>query len=111
MKKILVARSMYEHMPENLASEFVEQIGAQGNVRMERIVSHGQSSPPGFWYDQEEYEWVILLKGAAAIRFEKCDHVVELTEGMYLQIPAHTKHRVEWTKVNTETIWLAIYVG
>ena len=102
---------MYEDVSKNLPCEFVEQIGGQENVRIERIVSKGQSSPPGFWYDQEEYEWVVLLKGAAGIRFEEGDHVVELTEGMYVNIPAHTKHRVEWTKVNTETIWLAIYVG
>ena len=82
MKDLLTPRSMYNHVPENLVSEFVEQIGGQGNVRIERIVSHGQSSPFGFWYDQEEYEWVVLLKGAAGIRFEECDHVVELTEGM-----------------------------
>lgn len=57
------------------------------NVRIERIVSHGHASPEGFWYDQEQHEWVIVLKGAARLRFE--DGIVEMMPGDFINIPAH----------------------
>jgi len=107
----LAVGDIYEHCPIDLPGEFVEQIGGRGSVRIERIVSRGHSSPPGFWYDQDQEEWVLLLKGAAAIRFDARDQVIELREGAYLSIPAHTRHRVEWTQSDTETVWLAIHLG
>lgn len=76
---------------------------------MERIVSTGQASPPGFWYDQAEGEWVVLLSGAAGLRFEHEDHTRLLVPGDCLDIPPHYRHRVEWTAPGTASIWLAVF--
>lgn len=80
-----------------------------GSLRIERIVSTGQASPPGFWYDQEEHEWVLLLAGRAGLRFEDEDEERELVPGDPVLIPAHARHRVEWTADDEPTIWLAIF--
>jgi cupin 2 domain-containing protein len=79
------------HLPDELFTTLLEA----ANVRIERIVSHGHASPEGFWYDQDQHEWVIVLKGAARLRFE--DGMLEMKFGDFLNIPAHQKHRVEWT--------------
>ena len=79
------------------------------NIRIERIVSYGQASPDGFWYDQEEHEWIILLKGAARLTVD--ERTIELRQGDYLNIPSHTKHRVEWTTPDEPTVWLAVFYG
>ena len=76
-------------------------------VKIERIVSHAHSSPPDFWYDQPEHEWVILLRGEATLGFADGTSV-ELKEGNYLSIPPHAKHRVQQTA--PETIWLAVHM-
>lgn len=78
-------------------------------VRIERIVSNGQASPPGFWYDQEQAEWVILLSGEATLRFENEARIHSLKPGDYLLIPARRRHRVEWTDPTQTTIWLAVH--
>ena len=75
-------------------------------VTIERIVSHSQSSRPGFWYDQDEDEWVIVLRGAATLEFADGE-LVEMKKGDYLTIPSHTKHRV--TQTSPETVWLAVH--
>lgn len=77
-------------------------------VRIERIVSEGHSSPEGFWYDQETHEWVLLLSGAAKLQFEG-EEPIGLKPGSYLHIPAHRRHRVEWTDPTQPTVWLAIH--
>jgi cupin 2 domain-containing protein len=76
-------------------------------VKIERIVSQSHSSPPGFWYDQSEEEWVILVRGQATLEFAD-GKLVELKEGDYLAIPPHAKHRVQQTA--PETVWLAVHV-
>lgn len=78
-----------------------------GAARIERIVSHSHSSPPGFWYDQDEDEWVMIARGTAALEFE-AGEIVEMAEGDYLLIPRHVRHRVARTSENT--IWLAVHV-
>jgi cupin 2 domain-containing protein len=85
----------------------VEELIRTDGVRVERIVSHGHASPPGFWYDQKEREWVMLLSGCARLRFE--DDTVELNPGDWVNIPAHARHRVEWTKPGVDSVWLAIF--
>jgi cupin 2 domain-containing protein len=80
-----------------------------GNFRLERIVSHGQATPPGEWYDQDTHEWVALLTGAAGLRFEDEAAPRVLRPGDYLLIPAHRRHRVEWTAPGTPTVWLALH--
>lgn len=79
------------------------------SYRLERIVSTGQSTPPGEWYDQSDDEWVVLLSGAATLRFADPAETVELTPGDWLLIPAHCRHRVEWTATDRPTIWLALH--
>ena len=71
--------------------------------------AHGQASPAGFWYDQDQHEWVSVLQGAARLRFE--DQTIELKPGDFVNIPAHKKHRVEWTTPDEPTIWLAVHYG
>lgn len=88
-------------------SEYFETLRTGKDVRIERIISTGQSSPPGFWYDQEENEWVILLKGSAVLEFESGN--VELKPGEYINIPAGRRHRVSYTSENEETVWLAVF--
>jgi cupin 2 domain-containing protein len=88
------------------AEEFVTLFKSD-SVKIERIVSHAQASPPGFWYDQPEDEWVIVLRGSAELEFIDGE-VVEMTEGDYLVIPRRVRHRVAHT--GAETIWLAVHL-
>jgi len=92
-----------------LPEELVEVLLAAANLRIERIVSHGHASPEGFWYDQDQHEWVVVLKGAARLRFE--DGIVEMKPGDFINIPAHKKHRIEWTTPDEPTVWLAVHYG
>ena len=103
MKKL----NIYSNIPEKLSDEIVDVIFQSEIIRIERIISDGQASPDNFWYDQEENEWVILLKGKAKIKYQDQSEQ-NLTEGDYIFIPSHKKHRVEWTDNNTKTIWLAV---
>lgn len=89
--------------------ETVRQLLSQPGLRIERIVSTGQSSPPGFWYDQPEGEWVLLVQGAAALRFEDEHQVRHLKAGDHVDIAPHRRHRVDWTSPDRVTIWLAVY--
>lgn len=93
----------------NLVEEFFEQLACSEQVRIERIVSLGHSSPEGFWYDQEQNEWVLLLQGRARLLFADAEEVVDLGPGEWINIPAHTKHRVVWTAPEEKTIWLAVH--
>jgi cupin 2 domain-containing protein len=101
--------NLYAGVPEFLSRELIEPLPTAGGVRIERIVSLGHSSAPGFWYDQDHPEWVALLQGAARLRFEGDNQTVDLKPGDYLDIPAHRRHRVEWTDPTTPTIWLAVH--
>ncbi|MGO9673985.1 MAG: cupin domain-containing protein [Methylocella sp.] len=91
------------------AEQSLTLVDAEG-VKIERIVSSGQASPPGFWYDQDFAEWVLVLAGSAALRLdgEAADRV--LRPGDHLFIAAHRKHRVEWTDAGAATIWLAVHL-
>ena len=102
-------KNLFADIPENLKNELFQTILQTPGFRVERIVSHGHCSPDGFWYDQDENEWVILLKGSAGLRFEDQDSVLVLNTGDYLHINGHQRHRVEWTDPKQETIWLAVY--
>jgi len=98
-------------LPDARAAEITDTIVKAPGLRIERIVSQGQASPPGFWYDQPEAEWVLLLKGAARLLFadEKEEHM--LAPGDWLHIAAHRRHRVVWTDPATPTVWLAVFHG
>lgn len=99
--------NLFDDLPTNLAAELTEALLTTSHVRIERIVSHGHASPPEFWYDQDEGEWVAVLAGAARLQFE--DHTVELRPGDCVNIPAHVRHRVDWTAPNEPTVWLAVF--
>ena len=88
--------------------QFTELLTASG-LRLERIVSLGQVTPPGEWLDQERPEWVILLRGTAKLLFEGGSDARELQPGDYVTIPAHCRHRVDWTTPDEPTIWLALH--
>ena len=101
--------NIFSRVPDDLPDELFEDIVVAGAVKIERIISEAHSSPPGFWYDQEKSEWVVLLRGSAGLRFEGSDEVVVMKPGDWIDIPAHKKHRVEWTDPGEKTIWLAVH--
>lgn len=90
--------------------ETVDVLLARPGVRIERIVSTGQSTPPGTWYDQPDDEWVALLAGSAMLRWGD-GSLVELAPGDWLLIPAHARHRVEATSVDPPCVWLAVHAA
>lgn len=106
MKKSLQA-NILANIPNALPEEVFETLLQANDLKIERIISKGQCSEDGFWYDQAQAEWVLLLKGAAELEFE--DGKVQLSAGDYLNIAAHQKHRVSWTTPDEETLWLAIF--
>jgi cupin 2 domain-containing protein len=101
--------NLFANVPPALAAELIEPLAEIAGVRLERIVSTGHTTPPGEWYDQDRDEWVVLLTGRATLRFEQPAETVHLHPGDYVLIPAHRRHRVEWTDPDQETIWLALH--
>jgi cupin 2 domain-containing protein len=91
------------------AEEVFEELLCGGGFRLERIVSTGQTTPPGEWYDQPQAEWVLLLSGRALLRFEADAEPRELVPGDFVNIPAHCRHRVEFTATDEPTVWLALH--
>jgi cupin 2 domain-containing protein len=89
--------------------ERIDRLIEGANVRIERIVSTGQASAPGFWYDQPDDEFVVLLAGTARLHFEAGDVSLDLKPGDWLEIPAHARHRVEFTQADPPTVWLAVH--
>lgn len=100
-------KNLFADMVEAKSGEEYLTLFDNANARIERIVSHAQPSPAGFWYDQEEDEWVVVLRGWATLEFAGGEQV-ELHEGDYLTIPRHVRHRVAQT--SAETIWLAVHL-
>ena len=96
-------------LPDAGPREVAQTLLARPGVRIERIVSLGQHSPAGFWYDQPEGEWVVLLAGAARLRFADENAARLLRPGDFLDIAPHRRHRVEWTEPATPTVWLAVF--
>lgn len=101
--------SVFAGIPKTLPAEWVERLAWKKGVRIERIVSRGHASPEGFWYDQAETEFVVLLQGAARLCFEEDGTVIEMRAGDHLVIPSRCRHRVDWTTPDEDTIWLAVF--
>lgn len=101
--------NLFADLPEHVANELTAVLLTTSNIRIERIVSTGHCSPDGFWYDQPQAEWVLVLKGHAKLRFEEGDVNVDLKPGDFVNIPAHCRHRVEWTTTSEPTVWIAIH--
>ena len=93
-------------------SESFETLAGRHGMRVERIVSRGLcASPPGFWYEQAEAEWVLLVSGEARLRFEADDRVIHLLPGDWVDIAPGERHRVEWTREEGETVWVGVFYG
>ena len=91
------------------AAERMETLLARPGLRIERIVSSGQASPPGFWYQQADAEWVLLVSGEALLRFEDEPEARRLRAGDWLQIEPMRRHRVESTATDAPTVWMAVH--
>ena len=102
--------NIFTDLPVTVPIELFETLAQSQHVKIERIISKGQASPVDFWYDQTCSEWVILLQGRARLQFASDRTIITLTAGDYLLIPAHEKHRVDWTDPDIECIWLAIHL-
>jgi cupin 2 domain-containing protein len=97
--------------PRHSAEEIISVIAQTPGARIERIVSTGQASPPGFWYDQDWTEWVFLISGSAGLLIEGESEPRILRPGFYVELPAHARHRVEWTDADLPTVWLALHLA
>jgi cupin 2 domain-containing protein len=101
--------NLLRNLPEAGRGEVADILHAAAGLRIERIVSHGHASPPGFWYDQPQAEWVLVIAGRARLRFAEESEDRDLGPGDWLHIAAHRRHRVEWTEPARPTVWLAVF--
>jgi cupin 2 domain-containing protein len=103
----MIPANLFQAIPTDLPEEITHCLLSCERLKIERIVSKGHSSPPDFWYDQDQNEWVLLIAGEARLQLE--NETIHLQPGDYFNIPAHVKHRVAWTAPEHETIWLAVF--
>ncbi len=108
-KTMLTSGNLLAEIPKELSAEQFTALLSTPNIKIERIVSQGQTSPEGFWYDQDRNEWVMVVAGAAAILIDGEAETRTLKAGDHLNIPARTRHRVTWTDTSQPTIWLAVH--
>jgi cupin 2 domain-containing protein len=102
--------SLLRRLPSQpLADEMVESLVERAGFRMERIVSTGQATPEGEWFDQENDEWVLLVSGRARLKIEGEAFDRDVERGDFILLPAHCRHRVTWTEPERPTVWLAIH--
>ena len=100
--------NVYDQIPNDLAEEQFTDLLSTPGLRIERIISKGHSSPESGWYDQDEHEWIIVLRGAGIVLFED-GREVKLSRGDFLNIPSNTRHKVKWTAPSEITVWLAVF--
>ena len=103
--------NIFAAIPAPSAAEQVLPLLSSQDVRIERIVSAGQASPDGFWYDEKDAEWVLVLAGSAALQLEDEAELLKLEPGDYIFIPPHRRHRVSFTDQAQPTIWLAVHIA
>lgn len=104
-------QNIFDNVPYSLTEELSQTIATKNNIRIERIVSEGQATAIGEWYDQAWDEWVLLLSGSAELLIEGDSAPRSLKPGDYIMIPAGCRHRVEWTNPDQKTVWLAVHIG
>jgi cupin 2 domain-containing protein len=104
-----MTHNLFADIPQSLVEEQVSVLLAAAGVRIERIVSTGQVTPPGTWLDQDGSEWVALLAGAAGLLIEGEATARVLVPGSHVHLPAHLRHRVEWTSTAPPAVWLAVH--
>jgi len=101
-------KNLFE-LPEPLPmEELFETLQTFSSGKLERIVSHGQVTPAGEWYDQEQAEWLVLLQGEARLSYADGSET-HLKSGDTLLIPPHRRHRVSYTSTAPPCIWLALH--
>ncbi len=100
--------NLFTDIPENLDNEVFQSLLQGDNLKIERIISKGHTSPAKGWYQQKQHEWVVVLKGEARLLFED-GREVHLLPGDHINIPAQCRHKVSWTLPGFETIWLAVH--
>lgn len=105
-----MVQNLFTGLPDKSSEERIDVLLSRPGLRIERIVSTGQTSPPGFWYDQPQDEWVIVLRGATGMLVEGGTEC-RLAPGDFLFLPARTRHRVVWTAADEPTVWLAVHFG
>jgi cupin 2 domain-containing protein len=103
--------NLFDALAADATEEQVSTLLKAAGFVLERIVSTGQASPPGFWYDQDRAEWVVLLRGSAGLELEGEPAPRVLHPGDWVHIPAHARHRVAWTDPDQPTVWLALHHG
>ena len=101
--------NIFKAIPKDLKEELFEQLLCTNDLKIQKIVSKGHTSPKSGWYNQNENEWVMVLKGEAVLSFKNNKKDITLKKGDFINIPAKVKHKVSWTKPNKKTVWLAIY--
>jgi len=101
--------NIFSRVPSFMQDEISETLLKTETFKLERIVSSGQVTPEGEWYDQDTNEWVILLSGSAGLLFEDDDQVLVMNAGDYIHIEPHQRHRVEWTDPDQKTVWMALH--
>lgn len=101
-------QNIFTNIPDRLPVELLECLVVNNILRIERIVSRGHKTAEGEWYDQPWEEWVILLEGQATLTFQTGE-IVRMKPGDFIRIAAHSRHRVDWTADDSNTIWLAVH--
>lgn len=102
--------NLFDDLPgERTPEETVATLLESPEIRLMRIVSTGQATPEGQWYDQDEAEWVMVARGRAGLQIEGEEGARSMAAGDYVLIPAHVRHRVEWTDPDEPTVWLALH--
>lgn len=108
MESFMKQGNLFGAIPTDLPEECFDALAASSSVRIERIVSRGHRSPPGFWYDQPEHEFVVLMRGTAVLELDGQGERA-LGPGDWLLIPAHCRHRVVGTVPDEDTVWLTVH--
>ncbi len=101
--------NIFSRIPSDMRDEISETLLSTEDFKLERIMSSGQATPEGGWSDQDMNEWVVLLSGSAGLLFDGEEEIFIMKSGDYVHIPAHRRHRVEWTDPEQKTVWLALH--
>ncbi len=101
--------NLFHDIPDTLSEELFTELASGRSTRILRIVSTGHTTPEGEWYDQEDSEWVVVLKGRARLVFADGRDDLEMGPGDHVLLPAHCRHRVAWTTPDEPSVWLAVH--
>jgi len=101
--------NLFDRLPNKGTNEELTTLVDRAGSKLVRIVSTGQATPEGVWYDQDDNEWVVVLRGSAGLRVDGEDDVRVLSVGDYIDLPAGLRHRVERTDADGPTVWLALH--